>query len=302
MNDFLKFKKERQSGIGGSDIAALLGFSRYSSNIDVYNKKLGINQIFDDSNIYERFGSYNENFVFLEAQKEYPELNIIKGDFFRHHDYHFIIAHTDGFFVDKYNVKQGIIEIKTAPSYAKWEDEAPIEYQMQLQHYFLVTGLNKGYIIVMYRDTLKLERYYYEADYNLQKNIIDVCTDFWNNNILKEIPPIPNKKVDITKIMHIPNSFVKVNEIIITIMKEYNELKEKRKQINDEYEAVTEQIKLLINENEGLQYDNKIIATYKSFITNGFNLTKFKEEMPDIYNQYSEPKIQRRLSINFKGD
>ena len=83
-----------------------------------------------------------------------------------------------------------ILEIKTAGSYAvgDWEDGLPVEYYLQIQHYFGVIGASKAYVAVL----LGGNKFSYQEiarDEDMIKNIIAMEQDFWNNYVLKNVPP-----------------------------------------------------------------------------------------------------------------
>lgn len=64
----LEWLKNRQTGIGGSDVAAILGLSRYKSPLDVYNDKIG--EISESEQTQAAYwGTQLEDIVAKEFQK-----------------------------------------------------------------------------------------------------------------------------------------------------------------------------------------------------------------------------------------
>ena len=64
----LEWLKTRQTGIGGSDVAAILGLSRYKSALDVYNDKVGEVSDSEQSQV-AYWGTQLEDIVSKEFQK-----------------------------------------------------------------------------------------------------------------------------------------------------------------------------------------------------------------------------------------
>lgn len=290
------FNEQRLSGIGGSDVAAILGVSKYRNALDVFNAKKGIEQIFP--NIRMDVGTALEPLIFEYAKKEFS-MQLEKGDFKRHKDYNFIIAHTDGYFYE--GNEKGVLEIKTTSGYKDWGDDIPFEYYLQIQHYLLVNNLDVACLIVLYLNNMKMERYIYKKDNDWQNKILDKCIDFWNNHILTDIPPEIEYQKDIAKIMHRPEEFYEVQDDVLSEIQELNNLKSTRKIYDEKIEEIENHIKELIADKEGIMYANQILATYKSSVTSRFNSKLFKEQNEELYGKYLTSDISRRLLIKYKG-
>ncbi len=62
MKNLEAFHAERKDGLGGSDIGAILGMSKYRTPVDVWAEKTG-RAAPAESNLAMRFGTYAEQFV-----------------------------------------------------------------------------------------------------------------------------------------------------------------------------------------------------------------------------------------------
>ena len=65
MNDLATFHHDRLSGLGGSDIGAILGLNPWRTPYQVFLEKIGEAAPFE-GNLQTRFGSYAEEFVARE--------------------------------------------------------------------------------------------------------------------------------------------------------------------------------------------------------------------------------------------
>lgn len=209
-----QWHKQRSTTIGGSEIGAIAGFSKYGSALTVFNEKLGLSEKFK-GNFHTVFGNRleplirewtmtdfkNETGITL-TNYEYPYMMIDK-------ELNFLSANIDGIGVldedytyhenrdtgeVKYIPKGEMfgLEIKTGSEFLKkmWDgNEIPDSYYTQVQHYMGVTGLNYFLMIYMLGKEIK-----WKVVARCEEDIValrDIGKNFWINNILKEIPPMP---------------------------------------------------------------------------------------------------------------
>ena len=130
--------EQRRNGIGGSDSAAVLGYSRWKSAYDVWKAKVGPEPVdnADAGNESTRRGQRRE----AEIIQEYADLTnktVYSLDTLSLPDYPFVHANLDGIIPD-----DRVIEAKTARRSDGWGEEGtediPIDYYLQCQHYMLV--------------------------------------------------------------------------------------------------------------------------------------------------------------------
>jgi len=180
----------REKRIGGSDIGAILGVNKYKSIIDVYiDKTEGSNF---EGNEATFWGHMHESTIMKVFAQKHREFNVYQAPYSVVDN--FLIANLDAVLKDKNSGEHGVLEIKTtnAFNYKDWEgDVVPQYYYAQVQHYLMLTGYKFAYIAVLiggnkYKD-FKIERS--EEDIEL---IRSKATEFYKENILKQIPPMPD--------------------------------------------------------------------------------------------------------------
>lgn len=180
----------REKRIGGSDIGAILGVNKYKSIIDVYiDKTEGSNF---EGNEATFWGHMHESTIMKVFAQKHREFNVYQAPYSVVDN--FLIANLDAVLKDKNTGEHGVLEIKTtnAFNYKDWEgDVIPQHYYAQVQHYLMLTGYKFAYIAVLiggnkYKD-FKIERN--EEDIEL---IRSKATEFYKENILKQIPPMPD--------------------------------------------------------------------------------------------------------------
>lgn len=180
----------REKRIGGSDIGSILGVNKYKSIIDVYiDKTEGSNF---EGNEATFWGHMHESTIMKVFAQKHKEFSVYQAPYSVVDD--FLIANLDGVLKDRNTGDYGVLEIKTtnAFNYKDWDgDIVPQYYYAQVQHYLMLTGYKFAYIAVLiggnkYKD-FKIERS--EEDIAL---IRSKATEFYKENILKQIPPIPD--------------------------------------------------------------------------------------------------------------
>jgi putative phage-type endonuclease len=272
--------KLREKRIGGSDIGAILGVNKYKSIIDIYIDKTEGSSFEGNESTY--WGHIHESTIMKEFGKRHKEFIVYQAPYSVIDD--FLVANLDGVLKDKENGEYGVLEIKTtnAYNYKDWDgDVVPQYYYAQVQHYLMLTGYKFAYIAVLiggnhYKD-FKIERN--EEDIELIRN---KASEFYNQNILKLIPPMPDgsdaymnhlKK----KAMEIENNEVRelpeFEEIAIRI----KELARQKKLIEDEDKLLREKILHKMIEEKTLK---AVAGKYK------FNISERKT--PDIEKMTKE--------------
>lgn len=140
---------KRQSYIGGSEAACIVGMNPYQSNVDLWELKTGRRQADDLSdNPYVRYGSEAEKHLRELFALDYPQYKVeyVENNMWLNSKYPFAHASLDGWLTDEHG-RQGILEIKTAnisnaSATLKWKDRIPDNYFCQVLHYMMVTGFD----------------------------------------------------------------------------------------------------------------------------------------------------------------
>lgn len=146
--------QHRKIGFGGSDIAAIFGFDKYKSPMDVYLDKIGEHPEDDEAGEAAYWGIVMEDTVAKEFEKRYlketgEEIKVQRRNaMFQHQDHPYLIANIDRRIVGQ---NKGL-ECKTASEYLKDEwvgDDIPDKYMLQVQHYMGVMNYDSMYIAVL---------------------------------------------------------------------------------------------------------------------------------------------------------
>lgn len=202
----LEQKKRRQQGLGGSDIAALLGINPYKTKQDLWIEKT-IPMLFleeDEPSEAIRWGNLLEPVIlqrYIEIkQQENPKLQLDHSSSnnmtIHHPNYPYLLATPDALFIKEEEYSHGL-EIKTTAFHnkKKWGEsftkKIPEAYYLQIVHYMLVTGIPYWDVAVLIGGN-DFRIYHFIQDIDTENKIIEAASDFWHNHVIPKISPLEN--------------------------------------------------------------------------------------------------------------
>lgn len=278
--------EERRRGVGGSDIAAILGLSPYKTAYQVYREKRREVEDFN-GNATTDWGKRMEPAIRQWYSDETGRTVRVPDKILYHSKHPFLLASLDGFTDDK-----RLVEIKTARSSKGWgepgTDEIPDYYAVQCQHYMIVTGYEVTDVPVSIMGGSP-SLYEIPEDKELQEMMIDAAASFWQRVVDGNPPDVTTYADAVQRFGRSAStgSIEAVNGVRIA----YAGLKQIRSQITGleaQEEAFKAQIIKFLGDNaDTLTKDGLTIATYK--LTNGrksFDAKAFQMEYPDLYANY----------------
>lgn len=282
-NDWLE---ARRGGIGGSDVAAILGLSKWKSPLAVYQEKRGEIGSQPDNEAM-RWGRYLEPVV-RQAYADATGREVrVPPDMLRHPQHEFMLANLDGFTDD-----QRVVEIKTARSADGWgepgSDQVPQAYCLQIQHYMLVTAFPVADVAVLIGGS-DFRIYEVPADRELQDMLVQAEAEFWDR-VQRGNPPEPTTYAEAQQRWgraSIPRSVVAtatVEEACFALRR----IKAAREELEAQEEAARLQIVSLLGEADTLvDLNGTPICTWKASAgAKRFDAAAFKEAHPDLYAQF----------------
>lgn len=285
-SNHVKWLEERRKGIGGSDVAAILGLSPWKTPFQVYQEKRSEIAPAPQNDAME-WGTRMEPTIRQWYSDVTGRIVRLPEGIIYHEKYPFMLANLDGVTDD-----ERVVEIKTARNGSKWgepgTDEIPDYYMTQVQHYLIVTGFEVCDLPVSIGGGLPV-LYEIPADKELHEMIIDAEAVFWQRVIDGNPPEAVTYADAVQRFGHSPaQGVIEVgagNYKDIQHLKEVRQAKERLELEEEQLKA--EFIKLLGEKGDVLAYQGENLITYK--LAKGretFDTKSFQKEHPELYAQF----------------
>lgn len=317
----LAWHRWRQGGIGGSDIAALLGLSNYASPVSLYYEKVGA---FDgerepDSQ-RQRIGKRMEALLAAEFH-DMTGLHVVgEQQQCEHIDNDWARCTVDGFVVagDLWpgnGPRLGTIQMKTDGRFG-WPDGVPANIRAQCCWEMGVTGLRHCWLIVMFAG-FKIEVFEIPWDQDAEDDwefMLAKATGFWEQNVLAGVvPPMddhPATTRALTEVYADPEGMVDVDDAGRILVTDLQVAKALTKAAQAEEDRAGNELRAYLGDKTDLidgwtvpgprsrQGPKPIVlASWREQSPRRFDLDLFRVEHPALAEQYLKESTTRVLRV-----
>jgi len=297
----------RRSYIGASETAAILGFDKYRTPLDVYCEKRGESEP-EPAGERAEAGLRAEQMIAdwigdlytLKIQRDnkiriHPTLNYWRCNLDR-----VIVGQPNG---------TAVLELKTTSmeNLKAWnpsaEDLNPtfVHHWVQVQSQLAVTGYKWAAIGVMPADSFRgfgqPELIIIQPDQEFISMMTEKVRIFWEEHVLTGVPPEPVTEDDL-KILY-PRSQPKVLEVDENTRKlviKVARMRAAKKKIDERLEPIELSLKMLLTDYEAASCNGEVICTYKSAKDKEtFNEELFRTNHPQEAEQCVKPVLDVEL-------
>lgn len=297
---------ERQAYLGSSDAPAVLGRSRWKTQLAIWAEKTGQYVPEDEPTLQKKLGIRLEEVVaelFMEATgKTVRRAN----DRRVHPKYPFLVAQIDRTVVDE----DSILECKTATAWKakEWEgEEIPQEYIIQCHHQLAVTGKNRCYIAVLIGNQ-DFKWKVIERDPVLLAEMVKMEVSFWERFVIPKIMPGAISKDDKDTLLGLfpkasPESEIELGDEAAKLIESRAAMYQDCINLEGQIEKIENEIRAKMGANE-LATAGKWKVSWKNQTTRRCDTTKLKEEAPDVFNKFlavSETRVLRISEVKAKA-
>lgn len=305
--------KGRQTGIGGSEIAAIVGLNQYRTPMQIWESK--VNPVQDEETSQPAYwGTVLEDVVAKEyALRTGNKVQRLTKQM-RHPDFNFAIANIDRAVINPTisgNVrwKDGklttdrILECKTANGFAakQWgeagSDQVPDSYLIQCQWYMGVTGANICDLAVLIGGQ-DFRIYTINRDDELINDLLQQGAAFWEL-VKNNIAPDPINYPEAVKKWAISDSSLSVqaDDLLIDDLEQIQSIKAQVKELEAQEDEIKARVVYALKEAETLIYQGVKVATCKTQTRTSFDSKAFEKDHPELYAQYKKTSSTRVLRI-----
>jgi putative phage-type endonuclease len=309
------FTHNRASFLGGSDIGAVIGVSKYRSAMDVWLEKTGKKIVRNDS-FALRFGSFAESFVaseyaLLTAEKlaDHPHGLI-------HPKHAFCVGHIDRFILKDHelplftadgvlNAKK-LLECKTANhfSQADWcepgSDAIPLPYLCQCLWYLGITNLSEIDVAVLLGGS-DLRIYTITRDLELESLLFEKAAFFWTEHVQKDIPPKPQSIGDCQTLFQRSSigKSIEANPETIALIQQLKTLESQAQREEEQIDQIKQTLMETMADAEVLTYFGRPVVTWKAPKPSyRIDTKRLGIEHPELIKAYQNPiQSSRRFVV-----
>ena len=300
-------RTNRHEYIGGSDIAKIMGLSRWGTPLSLWAEKTQKIPAKDLSDVEAvELGTDLEEFVAKKFTQKTGKAVRRSPKLYQHPDYPYMVAHVDRLVTGS----DELLECKTCSLFKKdeWEnDEIPQEYILQVMWYLGITGRRIGHIAVLIGgQSFKYKQI--EFDSELFDTMVESAKEFWQH-VQDNTPPAVMASDDET----LKDLYADHSEVMIELyptdeetaraaqtfeerIAYLQEVKAHIKSLQDEQKEIETHIKDIIKDSLGIKTP-KYVVTWKSQNTTKFDTATFKETHVDLYNQFALTSSFRVMRI-----
>lgn len=305
----------RASRLGASEVAAVLGLSRFKTPLDVWESKTGRHHPDEGDDVATRSGRRREPMLIQWLAEEVGALRYVAGDPF---DAPFVVgqaphigAHPDVYLDTAHGWENG--ETKTASLAEEWgdgPDEMPDDYFLQVQVQLYCTGLAVGRLGAEVpvragrRTFLAFRVYRLEADVELHARIVERCERWWERHVVADTPPPAVDLEEQARVLaHLyPRERTGMRAATAEEALAVRELVEARKAAKAAEKRVEDAsvaVKTAIGNGAGLLIPGGK-ATWTAQSSDRIDVTRLRAELPDVAARFTTPTASRVLRASFK--
>ena len=288
-----QFLLDRKKGIGGSDVASILGVSPYRTALEVYHDKTSPELAFDEPTEDMQRGMRVEKYIL----QEYAERNEVQLDSniptIVDKQYQFMRANIDAKVIGE-NV---IVEAKsTKAPISSWESGIPEYYKAQVAYYAMLSNAERVDVPVMF-SSWKYACFTYWRDAEYEAVIKAAAINFWQNHIVKNIPPKPTSPEELmTAYPKLEEKTIEADNDIREKVYQLQEAQAQRKKLEEQEKQLKTQIQGYMGD-AGLLDAGFCKVALKEIKSTRFNANAFKEKYTELYQQYLNASSYRKLQF-----
>lgn len=294
----------RRQGVGGSDIAKIVGLSRWGNALTVYADKTGTAEPTEENDAMY-WGKRLEDIVAEEFSVQ-TGLKVRRVNAILQHPEHpWALANIDRQIICPERGK-GVLECKNVGFWQvkDWKDDEgeiaiPDEYLLQTIYYMGITGLQYGYAAALIGGQ-KFVFKEVQRDEELIDYLFKIAGDFWQMVQNRTIPALDeNGQLSGITPIHDPPKVILPDSLAPKIAR-FEELKARIKPLEKEQKAIKAELDGIFDASDPtcelflcdkFQLGRKIIATRR------FDTKALEMEEPEVYGRFLKETEQRRLTI-----
>lgn len=295
---------QRQRVVGGSDVAAILGLSRWRTPFDVWHEKTSTLRVEDESKKpWLKRGKYLESAITRwYADEMGVSLMPMDSSTLSVGPEPWMAGSVDAL-VDADPVYG--LECKTSRFSDEWgepgSDAIPVETQLQAAWYCAVKNVNRWDIAVLLTLKEEFRRYTLHRDFEVERHIVDTCRDWWFKHVVANVPPPVDGSAGASEWLQkrFPRAVEPLRAASIEesdLVSKLNQTRKELRRLEKQDKELKNQVAAAIGTAEGLQWSGGTV-TYKEQKRTTVDIEALRSEMLDAIKPFERTTSMRVLRI-----
>jgi predicted phage-related endonuclease len=163
-----------------------------------------------------------------------------------------------------------------------------------------MTGLERCDLAVLF-DNSDFRIYQIDRDEALESALLEAALTFWQDHVLKDIPPDAKTIGDYQKLFakEVPGKTLEVTEQTMLLIEAAKQMNTEIDTKEQELEQIKKSLMEQMQEAQELTYQGKVLATWKKTKASvRFDSKRFEIEHPELFSQFQTPiQNSRRFVI-----
>lgn len=273
------FTLNRAHFIGGSDMAAILGLSKFKTPVDVWLEKTG-QATQQTSSLAMRFGQYAEEFIAREYASATGQGVAVYEEAFVDPESPFLAGHIDRFVLPKeaslFNSANRLavtklLECKTANPFVQQEwgdagtDSVPMAYLIQCLWYLMLTGCDSADLAVLFGNS-DFRIYTIGRDTEVETILKEKARQFWQGHVLTNIAPPASSEADCRTLFQkaIPSKTKEADQNDLDLLEQLKTINQNLLSYEEKLSEIKQKLMSKMQDAESLQYQGKVLVTWKA--------------------------------------
>ncbi|MEU9033840.1 lambda-exonuclease family protein [Streptomyces sp. NPDC048352] len=275
----------RRSGIGGSDVAAILGLDKYRGPRHVYEAKHGRDTEADNEAM--EFGRELEDVIARSFSRRANVPIVTPPGTLVHNEHPWMLANVDRYALDEAGAVAAPVECKNRSEYQAddWEEGVPDSPAIQAHWYMAVGGWDYAWVAALIGGN-RLRYHRLERDEELIGYLVQHCGDWYQRHVVEGFPP-PADGLEATKELLGRLWVAKPEDIVEVDRDRARELRAQRAYLRKQIESLEADLTTVENEmrlvNEAAEVakcGNDVAWTWKQ--NGNFAAKRFREAHPEL--------------------
>jgi putative phage-type endonuclease len=306
----------RLDGIGGSEVAALVGISEYDTAFSIYRKKTATEPDAELTGAPIEWGHRLEDVVAEKIADEIGMVSRFGGGLWANPEKPFLRVTPDRFATKARSWKaEALIECKTAGDGSEWQSgtirpgglgtgSAPLNYQAQCQWQMGIIGLDRAYLgcLVMGR-----EREFFTVEIHFDpewfRELADEAERFWVTNILGDEIPMHDFRHPKTEELLKQISPVVVRPVTDLPsdaeewLKDYQKALAASKKAEADLDELKNMFRMWTGDAAAAYLGDSKVVSYPAVSSTRISVEALKRDYPEVAEAVTERSSYRRMTI-----